>query len=161
MSNFDRAFDDLMVNEGGYSNNQNDPGGETMWGVTKNTAKSYGYCGPMESMPKSVAKSIYSTMYWEKWMENIDYRMAFSIFDTVVNSGKDRAFRILQKTLGVEVDGDVGNKTLTAIGRVGDIKSFIMAYNLERLLFLTTLPTWKSFSKGWTLRIINNTKVQA
>ena len=30
---FDKAFDRLMVNEGGYVNHPRDPGGETMYGL--------------------------------------------------------------------------------------------------------------------------------
>ena len=32
---FDPLFERLMDHEGGYVNHPDDPGGETMWGVTK------------------------------------------------------------------------------------------------------------------------------
>ena len=38
MSDFDKAFELLIGNEGGYVNNPKDPGGETNWGITKAVA---------------------------------------------------------------------------------------------------------------------------
>mgnify|MGYP002715655281 FL=1 len=56
--NFDKAFDILMVHEGGYSNNPRDPGGETMWGITSQVARKHGYMGPMRDLPLTEAKRI-------------------------------------------------------------------------------------------------------
>ena len=66
MSDFDKAFDLLIGNEGGYVNNPKDPGGETNWGITKAVAVANGYAGDMRTMPKETAKSIYKKMYWDK-----------------------------------------------------------------------------------------------
>ena len=43
MSVFDTIFERLMKHEGGYVNHPNDPGGETMYGVTKRVANAQGY----------------------------------------------------------------------------------------------------------------------
>ena len=59
MSNFDKAFDLLIGNEGGYVNNPADPGGETNCGITRAVAVDNGYTGNMKSMPKETAKQIY------------------------------------------------------------------------------------------------------
>ena len=59
MSDFDKAFELLIGNEGGYVNNQKDPGGETNWGITKTVAVANGYAGDMRTMPKETAKGIY------------------------------------------------------------------------------------------------------
>lgn len=53
MAIFDTLFDRLMKHEGGYVNNPNDPGGETMWGVTKAVARQYGYTGSMRQLAQS------------------------------------------------------------------------------------------------------------
>ena len=49
-----------METEGGYSNRnpEDDPGGETMWGVTARVAREDGYTGPMRDLPLERAKSI-------------------------------------------------------------------------------------------------------
>lgn len=42
---------DLIAIEGGYSNDPDDSGGETTWGVTERRARKFGYTGPMIDMP--------------------------------------------------------------------------------------------------------------
>ena len=58
MSIFESLFNRLMEHEGGYINHPNDPGGETMWGVTKRVARANGYTGSMRNLPKSTAQVI-------------------------------------------------------------------------------------------------------
>ena len=41
--NFEKAFTHTLGLEGKYSNNPNDTGGETMWGITKALTIRYGY----------------------------------------------------------------------------------------------------------------------
>ena len=52
---WDSAFDLLMLNEGGYVNNPNDPGGETKYGVSK---KAYPDID-IENLTLEQAKKIY------------------------------------------------------------------------------------------------------
>ena len=40
----------LIQREGGYTNNPNDKGGETNFGITVAVARAFGYTGPMTSM---------------------------------------------------------------------------------------------------------------
>ena len=39
---FDKIFSYMLFVEGGYSNDKNDKGGETTWGVTKDEARRNG-----------------------------------------------------------------------------------------------------------------------
>ena len=64
MKDFNEAFDALIGNEGGYSNNAADPGGETMWGITKRVAVASGYMGQMKDLPRETAKQIAKKNYW-------------------------------------------------------------------------------------------------
>ena len=64
MSIYDIIFDRLMDHEGGYVNHPNDPGGETMYGVTKRVANAHGYWGDMRKLPKSLAKQITEQSYY-------------------------------------------------------------------------------------------------
>ena len=63
--NFDEAFDRLLGHEGGYVNDPRDPGGETMWGITKRVALVNGYTGPMREMTQAQAKAIYLVLSHE------------------------------------------------------------------------------------------------
>ena len=48
MNRFDKIFSFMLAVEGGYTNDKNDKGGETTWGVTKDEAKRNGYRGSMK-----------------------------------------------------------------------------------------------------------------
>jgi len=48
---FDAIIASTLAHEGRYANLPDDPGGETMWGITKDTARRNGYLGEMRAMP--------------------------------------------------------------------------------------------------------------
>lgn len=153
--NFDRAFDDLIGNEGGYSNHPDDTGGETNWGITSATARNAGYAGPMRDMPKEVAKEMYRERYWRPEFDQLAYSVAFQVFDGAVNSGPTVAIKWLQRAVGAKDDGLLGPMTMAAVNRENPA-AVVMRFNATRLDFLTTLPSWPSFGKGWARRISNN-----
>jgi lysozyme family protein len=155
MSNFDDAFTALIGNEGGYSNNPNDPGGETNWGITVAVARANGYTGAMQDMTMSYAKTIYAQAYWLSAFDTLYYPVAFQLFDAAVNSGLSQAVRWLQRALGVADDGIFGSITLAAAQDIDPIK-LVLLFNANRLNFMTQLSTWPTFGKGWARRIANN-----
>lgn len=157
MNNFNQAFLDLLGNEGGYSNNPNDPGGETMWGITESVARANGYSGAMKDLDQSTAKKIYARNYWIPEFESLPYKVAFALFDAAVNSGIPQAIRWLQRSVGVADDGKFGPLTLAAVSKA-DQYSLLLAFNAERLDFMTRLSTWPVFGKGWARRIAANLK---
>ena len=148
----DEAFDKLLGHEGGYSNHPADPGGETMWGITARVARANGYSGPMKDMPKPVAKEIYRKLYWNpvKADELPEY-FRYAVFDAAVNSGVSQSVKWLQRAVDVVDDGKIGPMTLKAAKDASPLKAFTMlGYRLD---FMTSLPTWKDFGKGWARRI--------
>ncbi len=156
---FDEAFDILMEHEGGYVNHPDDPGGETNWGVTKRVAEQEGYTGPMQSLPKDLAKDIYKRKYWNAVKaDQLPEELRYSVFDAAVNSGPKRAIQWLQEVLGVGEDGLLGEMSLRQLS-MKHPKDVAIQYNCVRLDFLTSLPTWKSFGKGWTRRVLANLKL--
>jgi lysozyme family protein len=155
MRNFDVAFDELIGNEGGYSDNENDPGGKTNWGITEEVARSWGYMGDMKYLDIGTAKHIYEKQYWSENFDNIPLCVSFQVFDMAVNSGRKTAVKLLQKTLGVDADGYFGPKTKQAVFEVPPIE-LIVLYNASRIEFYTGLEGWRFFGKGWSRRIANN-----
>lgn len=154
MSSFDDAFAALIGNEGGYSNNPADPGGETMWGVTARVARAHGYAGPMRQLPKETAKEIFRTVYWDPLhLDEFDPRVAFQLADANFNGGQ--TVRWAQAASGAAVDGRMGPATIAAL-KVVDPHTFVLSFLSQRMLYLTNLATWSSFGKGWTRRIANN-----
>lgn len=130
MSIFDKAFEELILVEGGYSNDPRDSGGKTMYGVTERVARKNGYLGPMDGLPLDEAKRIYKSEYWDindlDGVAVLSPAVARELFDTGVNCGPGIAAVFLQRALNVfnrqgadfpdvEVDGDIGPSTAKAL----------------------------------------------
>lgn len=159
--NFDTAFDRLMDHEGGYVNHPDDPGGETMFGITARVARAEGYYGAMKDLPRETAKRIAKTAYWDRaHCELLPGPAAYQFMDTVYNSGYGNAARMLQRAVGVADDGQVGPLTIKAVQALSTT-DLLMLFNAERLEFCTKLSTWATFGKGWARRIAGNLRYAA
>ena len=127
---FDDAFAKVVGIEGAYSNNPNDSGGETMYGITLQVARAFGYKDEMKYLPLSVAKVIYKKRYWDVLKLDdickVSPSLAHELFDTGVNCGTGLAATFLQRALNVlnrqqkdyadiTVDGSVGPVSLYAL----------------------------------------------
>ena len=154
--NFDEAFVRLLGSEGGYANDPRDPGGETMWGITKRVALANGYIGPMREMTQAQAKAIYLARYWNAaHVGSLPEELRFHVFDAAVNSGVGQAVRWVQRAVGAVDDGVVGPETLRALATVpGAVAA--ARFTGHRLKFMTSLQTWTAFGRGWANRIANN-----
>jgi len=149
---FDEAFDLLINHEGGYVNDPLDPGGETKYGISK---RSY----PKENIPGLTlerAKMIYRRDFWNMCRcGSLPHPVDFIVFDAAVNSGVRRSSEWLQEAVGAVVDGYIGTNTLAAV-RKRSPGWVAGAATAARLLYLTKLPGWKRFGKGWTRRLAAN-----
>lgn len=151
--NFDTAFHKLLGHEGAYANHPNDPGGETMWGVTKRVAQANGYMGEMRDLSVDTAKAIYRKDYWNPVQaEKLPSVLRYAVFDAAVNSGVAQSAKWLQRAVGVTADGVIGNQTLAAVSN-HDPDVILRKILAERLQFMTDLNTWASFGRGWARRI--------
>ena len=149
--NFKDALSQLFVFEGGYSDRPEDPGGKTMIGITESVARENGYQGPIRDIPIEWVERIYRKRYWDATKcDELPESIRYTMFDSAVNSGPGQAIKWLQRALGVKDDGVIGPVTMQAIRESADLKSKILA---QRLHFMTTLPIWVSFGKGWSRRI--------
>ncbi len=130
MTIFNRAFEYVLNLEGGYSNNPDDPGGETRYGISEAVAREEGYPGLMQSLPLETAKAIYKRRYWDALKLDViaafSEAIAFKLFDTGVNMGTGTAVAFLQRALNalndqisqapnLTVDGVIGQKTLVKL----------------------------------------------
>jgi len=163
--NFDASLKHLLVHEGGFVNHPKDPGGMTNLGVTAKVWSEWVGHDVNEKImreltPATVAP-LYKRKYWDavradELVSGLDY----CVFDCSVNSGAGRAIKLLQKCVGVTVDGGFGPATLAAVNKVEDAKKLIEDYSNERLEFLMSLPTFDTFGRGWTRRV-NEVKDEA
>lgn len=165
-ADFTKCIKQVFDNEGGYSNDHNDSGGETMYGITKAVARENGYTGEMKNLPKATASEIFYKKYWlaGKLDKVKSTKIAFLVLDTNVNHGLKNATIILQRALnrcdaGLKVDGIFGAKTLQAVNdncKKDAEADLINALIAERLKFYIGISKWYAYSKGWTRRVANN-----
>lgn len=149
---FDSALSFMLKNEGGYVNHSSDPGGETNFGISKRS-----YPGEnIKGMTRARARVIYRRDFWHKprleRMEN--KQLALKVFDSGVLVGSYRGVAILQKILGVKVDGVIGKKTNAAINNAGPelIKQYVTALKRYFRAIVKRRPKSRVFLKGWLRR---------
>lgn len=158
--NFNQAFKDVLVYEGGYVNDPDDPGGMTNMGITAKTLAEF--TGrrlstitekEMRSLTKEQVMPIYKRKYWDACKcDQIPAGLDTQVFDFAVNSGPARAIKELQKCLRVEDDGVLGPVTLKHISTF-PLDLLIREYAEARRDFLRNLKTFQKFGKGWIARV--------
>lgn len=122
MAEFSKAIDFLLANEGGYSNNPADPGGETNFGISR---RAYPFLD-IKNLTRDEAIAIYQRDYW-KFDGITSQRIATKLFDEYVNS-ELHAIRVAQLSLGylqvgpVVADGKYGLQTEAALNAVDEGK---------------------------------------
>ncbi|HCO56208.1 MAG TPA: hypothetical protein DIT93_14490, partial [Pelagibacterium sp.] len=151
----------ILEHEGGYADHPSDPGGATNMGITHKTLARWRGIDPWWDLPKSEvraleraeAAAIYKALYWERCKAgSLPVGLDLAVSDYGVNSGPDRAVRVLQALVGVVQDGFVGPLTLAAVGK-RDTRALIEALCDQRMGFLQRLANWASFGRGWTSRV--------
>ena len=153
MADFNKAIERVLINEGGYVNDQNDAGGETKYGISKRAYPSV----DIKNLTTDEAKAIYKRDYWDK-IKGDDIasdEVAYEIFDTAVNMGVRTASKIAQIVSKVHPDGIIGDKTLNAINSY-DTEFFILNYKLAKIaryIYITKKnPKNRKFFFGWVNR---------
>lgn len=149
---FDEAFKKLIGHEGGYVDHPADPGGATNFGISQ---RSY----PKEDirgMTLERAKFLYRRDFWDAaGCDALPAKVRFSLFDMAVNSGVKRAVMTLQAAVNADQDGIIGKQTIMLIEIMPEAK-LIARFNGHRLRFMSALPNWPAFGRGWANRIAAN-----
>jgi len=155
--NWNKSFDLVIVNEGGYVDNKLDPGGATNWGCTQ--AVWEGYIGhkvsidDMKALTKEDVKPLYKKRYWDAIHgDAIPSGLDYCLFDCAINSGVNRSAKIIQEIVGVFADGAIGNNTVSAITQLNPVTA-INEFCDKRQAFLESLKTFPVFGKGWSKRV--------
>lgn len=149
-------FDTEIINiEGGYSNDPDDPGGETKYGISKRSYPNV----DIKNLTVQQAIDIYTKDFWNR--NNIgaiqNQTVANLIFRFIVNSGQDTAVRILQALLRVTSDGEIGPVTIRAINTAdpGALQnSFRLAECRYYLDLVTRKQSQEKYFKGWIKRAL-------
>jgi lysozyme family protein len=155
---FEKIVENVLKNEGGYSDDQDDLGGETKYGISKRTYPLL----TVKDLTVGTAKDIYYQDFWinQAYKHFVSSRIAEKIFDLAINIGKDKAHVILQRALKavgkiVEEDGRIGKKTLEAVNSSNE-RELLAATKSEAAGYyrcvVISKPTQKKFLAGWLKR---------
>jgi len=138
--NFIKALQFVLSEEGGYSNNKNDLGGETNKGITRSAydayRKSMGL--PVQSV-KNIADNEVSDIYYKKyWLaagcDKLSAELALAVFDTAVNMGVGRAKEFLAESRG-------------------NVNRYLALRKDKYEEFVKAKPSQSVFLQGWLNRI--------
>lgn len=166
MDNFKTALAFTLRYEGGYCNVPGDTGGETNCGVTHAVYDSYrrkkGLAVRSVRLISSVeVEDIYKNLYWQPaGCHLLPAKLAMCHFDWAVNHGVSGATKTLQRVVGTDDDGIIGDLTKLAITRAvanqGE-KSLCATYCVARENWyrrrVVTAPSQRKFLEGWLNRV--------
>ena len=162
-----KAMASILEFEGSeYTNDPDDAGGPTKWGVSlvfnKNVIPDKNKDGritaeDVKQLTKDDAIKIFKQRYWDTSVcDKLPLPLAFEYVDMVVNPGPGAAPVLLQKALNklgnkLAIDGKVGPMTLRAVAEADQAK-LIKALSDERIAYYKTRPKFWKYGKGWTIR---------
>lgn len=173
MKSIDEIISDIIAAEGGYSNNPNDSGGETMYGITARVARQAGYNGAMRDLSIQKARQIYYDEYVIRPAFDsvllLSPEIAAELVDTGVNMGTQKASEFLQICLNafnkrgevypdLKIDGSIGKATVSALAsymanrKADAVPVMLKALNslqCARYLELTSIQKNEDFVFGW------------
>lgn len=149
MSSFDRAFEIVVGLEGGYVNDPNDPGGETLYGITRRDHPEAWAAGQPTI---DQAKAIYQRDYWDEVKgDSLPWPLALYVFDSAVNQGVSPAAKMLQRTLQTAQDGVIGRQTVSLAKKATAWHcARFMAFRVMRY---QSTRNFDCFGEGWLTRL--------
>ena len=162
-ANFDAAQAFVLKWEGAdgkVSNDKNDRGGITKYGVCLRflkTIRPNATADTVRNLTKKEATDIFHSEFWDKCRcDELPDRIAFALYDTAVNTGIKQAVKFLQRALGIKDDGIIGTDTVY-FARNCDVDDVLASMLEQRRAFYRHLadkyPTDKRFLNGWLNRV--------
>jgi lysozyme family protein len=160
----DDIFDYILQFEGGYTNNSNDAGGPTNFGITAaDLGRFLGLQGPatadqVRAMTRAQALDIYRSDYLTgpRFDQIADDSLRFVVIDSGVLFGTGRAGRWLPQALQVTADGIIGEQTLAALRACPDPAKLARAVLALRFCAVGDIvagnPSQIVFLRGWLNR---------
>jgi len=153
---FNYAFLYTLENEGYYSNDPQDQGGETKWGISKRSHPEI----DIKNLTLEGAKVVYKKSYWNDLYYKLDSKeLAIKLYDIGVNMGVGSAVNLLQIALNeycnqnLLTDGSFGAKTLKACNESNYILNMFIFECSKRYESLSKRSHNKKFFVGWINRL--------
>jgi lysozyme family protein len=174
MANFDPALEKVLLHEGRYVNDSQDPGGETYRGVSRNNWSAWrGWQNIDQARRRSdfpanlekdidlqgAVKEFYRDAFWNKLLADQinDQTIANSIFDFAVNAGLKTSVSLAQMVVGTDTDGIIGKNTIDAINTY-DSELFLASFTLAKIARYISIvkrkPASQKYFFGWICRTL-------
>lgn len=157
-----KAIQKILKIEGGFTNNPNDAGGATNFGITKKVYEDFigreVSVDEIRNMPEGNAYQIYKENYWDAIGGDYitEFSCAYVIFDQAVNRGVSSALKQACRTVGISETGGVNSFVIKSINEY-DPYMFVQEYLMYSEDFYNALvaqkPTNNVFLKGWLNRV--------
>jgi len=165
MSNYRKAINGVLKNEGGYTKDVIDRGGETYCGISRKyfprwagwqvIDESDHFDGRLDSL----VIDFYKEYFWDALrLEGVeDDFIAGMLLNIAVNQGKKSVVKKVQRILKVSVDGFIGPVTIQALNDTPR-DTFVYQFILETVELYTHIINTdrgqKRFITGWLNRAI-------
>lgn len=174
MADFTQAFQLTIAHEGGYVNDPDDPGGETYKGVARKSWPKWlgwyiidllkgqsGFPANLDQNEElqSEVENFYEIQFWNRISGSLiaEQAVANSIFDFAVNAGVKPSSELAQKAVRVEMDGVIGNDSITAINFV-NTEIFLLRFALGKIRRYVEIvkkrPASLKYLVGWLTRTL-------
>ena len=166
MNRFSVCLPHILEFEGGVANDAADHGGFTMCGITQETFDDWNADQrrpkrSVRSITREEIEAIYRDRYWDACCcDDLPIPLDLAVFDAAVQHGTGRAAKLLQRTVGATIDGEIGPKTLYAV------QTLVLQHRTERLVedymdlraafyagIIARDPSQKKFERGWAKRM--------
>ena len=113
-----------------YTNDPDDPGGETKWGISKKAYPNE----DIKNLTRERALQIYARDYWNKLgCDNLVYPYNVAVFDTAVNCGVNRARVWMNKA--------------------SDMNEFVELRHQHYIDIINKNPKLMKYARGWWNRL--------
>jgi lysozyme family protein len=160
----------ILRYEGGYSNDKDDPGGSTNFGITQKTYDAHN-TGKAQKDVKAITaeevKEIYEKDYWfaSKCHKIVKTHPNTTLchFDCAVNQGVGAANHLIQRAVNkalvaavIVEDGIIGEKTLLAVDRTFDnhlLKHYLALRKDRYATLIHSRPVMGKFRASWYHRL--------
>lgn len=174
MAEFNIAFKRTLTQEGGYSNDPDDLGGETYKGISRASHSAWkGWviidkCKDKSGFPTKLDRDIelqkqvelfYLYEFWLPLKADLisNQTIADSVFDFAVNAGIKTSVRLVQTVVGTKADGIIGEQTLGKINSIDFCyvqSAFTVAKISHYIAIIKKRPTNKKYLYGWIIRAL-------
>ena len=176
MADFNTAFQLMIIHEGGYVNDPDDPGGETYKGVARKIFSKWSgwtYVDMLKRQPgfpanldkdndlQMAVNDFYRVNFWDKIKgdQMTNQEVANSIFDFGVNAGIGTSASLAQMVVNEKTDGVIGPDSLSAINKFDPnyfLASFTVAKIARYINIVKKRPTSQKYFYGWVRRALGD-----